>query len=360
MSMVPRVPSLRLSLALRLIGAGLGLAPLAACAGAADTVNVGSVQDLQDTLFGPRNVSAMPNIPPPPAPAAPTPGAAPIAPALVGTGGQAMLGSSLHAAGYAPPVQEAPGALPPGAVSTQAALIAGALATEVPHALALSPERQQGLVALARKMAAEDHLVIRRPQLLLIVDRATHGQTLSLTLAQPEGPWEILGTRPVSTGKPGRREHFKTPLGVLLNDGSELGYRAQGTYNENHIRGLGVKGMRVWDFGWQRSEDWRTPGATMLVRVEMHATDPAVLAQRLGRADSEGCIRIPEALNRFLDRHGIIDADIERLAVADAGYRALLSRQLIPTPLAGDAVIVVDTSAPWATPYPPVTVALSG
>lgn len=351
MPMVPRPPRIRLA------GALLALLPLAACAGAGDSVTLGSVQNAEDVLFGPRNVSAMPNIPPPPAPAPPTPGAAPIAPALVGTDGQAMLGGSLRAADYVPPIETTADALPAAAVSTQAALIAAMLAAEVPHALTLSAGRQDDLIALARAMAVDDNLMIRRPQLVLIVDRAPHGQTLSLALAQPDGPWRILGTRAVSTGKPGRKEHFKTPIGVLLNDGSELGYRAEGTYNQNHIRGLGVKGMRVWDFGWERSEDWRTPGATMLVRVEMHATDPAVLAQRLGSADSEGCIRIPAALNQFLDRHGIIDADIERLAEQDAGYHALLSPHLSPTPLAGDAVIVVDSSEPWAKPYPPVTLA---
>ena len=98
----------------------------------------------------------------------------------------------------------------------------------------------------------------------------------------------------------------------------------------------------------------------MQVRVEMHATDPAVLAQRLGRADSEGCIRLPDALNRFLDRHGIIDADLEKLAQTDIGYRALLAPYAEPTPIAGDAVIVVDSSEPWVKPYPPeTTVALS-
>jgi hypothetical protein len=351
MPVVPRAPRMHLATAL------VALLPLTACAGASDGVTLGSVQNVEDVLFGPRNVSAMPNIPPPPAPAVPAPGAAPIPPALVGTNGQAMLGRSLQAAGYVPPTEAAPDTLSPAVVSTQATMIAGMLAAEVPHPLTLSPTRQDNLIALARTMATEDHFIIRRPQFVLIVDRAIHGQTLSLTLARPDGPWQILGSRAVSTGKPGRKEHFKTPVGVLLNDGSELGYRAEGTYNQNHIRGLGVKGMRVWDFGWKRSDDWRTPGATMLVRVEMHATDPAVLAQRLGSADSEGCIRIPGALNQFLDRHGIIDADIERLAARDAGYRALLSRQLSPTPLAGDAVIVVDSSEPWAKPYPPVTLA---
>ncbi len=258
----------------------------------------------------------------------------------------------------APPAAE--DGLSPAEVETAADRIGADMARAVPGQIDLSPARQQALIALARQMAAEDHLFIRRPELVLIVDRASTAQLMAVTLAQPAGDWRILGITHVSTGRPGRKEHFKTPVGVLLNDGSELGYRAQGTYNQNHIRGLGVKGMRVWDFGWQTSDDWRTPGATMAVRVEMHATDPSVLEQRIGRADSEGCIRLPDALNRFLDRHGIIDADLERLGETDIGYRALLSPDLDPTPIAGDAVIVVDSSEPWAKPYPPVvTVALS-
>lgn len=263
-------------------------------------------------------------------------------------------------AAYMPSPSDAVAQPPPMAVDAEAALLREVMAREVPREVHLPATRRQALIALGQRMAAEDHLFIRRPELVLIVDRAPMAQLLAMTLARPDGDWETLGTARVSTGKPGRREHFKTPVGVLLNDGSEIGYRAQGTYNQNHIRGLGVKGMRVWDFGWQTTDDWRTPGATMEVRVEMHATDPSVLEERLGRADSEGCIRLPDAINRFLDRHGIIDADIERLGETDAGYRGLLSPELQPTPLAGDAVIVVDSSEPWAKPYPPQTnVALS-
>jgi hypothetical protein len=278
--------------------------------------------------------------------------------------------AALMAAGAATPAWAAASATPDTAMATPATLSATeisveagrlrlAMASEVPAAH-LTPERQALLVALGKKMAADGNLFIRRPQLLLLVDRSTAVQVLAMTLAMPDGSWEILGTSHVSTGKPGRKEHYKTPVGVLLNDGSELGYRAQGTYNENHIRGLGVKGMRVWDFGWQTTDDWRTPGATTEIRVEMHATDPAVLAQRIGRPDSEGCIRVPDALNKFLDRHGIIDADLETLAAQNIGYRALLPANRVPTSLAGDAVLVVDSSAPWLRPHPPAPdVALS-
>jgi lipoprotein-anchoring transpeptidase ErfK/SrfK len=288
-------------------------------------------------MAAPRPVAAAPMLAAPPPPAA-----------------------RVQTASYLTPVPDVEPPLSDAQVQADATEIQQAMARAIPHQIHLSAARQEALISLAQQMAADDHLFIRRPQLVLIVDRASSAQLMALTLARPDGDWEILGTSDVSTGKPGRKQHFKTPVGVLLNDGSELGYRAQGTYNQNHIRGLGVKGMRVWDFGWQTSDDWRTPGATMQVRVEMHATDPAVLEQRLGRADSEGCIRLPDALNRFLDRRGIIDADLERLGETDAGYHALLSPYLAPTPIAGDSVIVVDSSETWVKPYPPETdIALS-
>ena len=116
--------------------------------------------------------------------------------------------------------------------------------------------------------------------------------------------------------------------------------------------------MRVWDFGWQVAmKGWtevpgkpdRTP-----IRLMMHATDPDKLEQRLGKTASQGCIRIPSALNRFLDRHGVLDADYERVAVTDIRFRTLLGPNRTPTPLAGTALVVVDSSP---APRAPVTVA---
>ena len=114
------------------------------------------------------------------------------------------------------------------------------------------------------------------------------------------------------------------------------------------IRGIGVKGMRVWDFGWQTTSDWRKDGALTAVRLEMHATDPRYLAGRLGRADSEACIRIPEKFNVFLDRAGLIDAQLLAVAPDDRAVRALLPKDGDPTPVAGDKVVVVDSSEPAA------------
>jgi len=202
-----------------------------------------------------------------------------------------------------------------------------------------------GLPVADRLAKAVQALPADGPQAVLAVDRAANQQTIWVLVSSP-GKWTVIGGTLVSTGKPGRKEHFKTPIGTFLNDGAILGYRAEGTFNENHVRGLGLKGMRVWDFGWQTTEDWRTPGATVEVRLEMHSTDPANLAHRIGRPDSEGCIRIPASLNQFLDKHGVIDRALTAAAPTDPATAQLISRQQNPTPLAGSAVIVYDSSEP--------------
>ena len=185
------------------------------------------------------------------------------------------------------------------------------------------------------------------PQLLVVVDRNPLVQQLAMVLARPDGEWQAVGGTKVSTGSTGRFDHYITPCGVFRLTKAVLGYRAEGTLNENGIRGLGAKGMRVWDFGWQVAmKGWaagpgkpdRTP-----IRLMMHATDPARLEQRIGHPASQGCIRIPSAMNRFLDRHGVLDAEYERLAATDARFRALLLPGREPTPLAGNTLVVVDS-----------------
>ena len=122
-----------------------------------------------------------------------------------------------------------------------------------------------------------------------MVDRNPAVQELRIILAQPNATWEVIGGSKVSTGQSGRRGYFITPLGVFLHTDGILDYRALGTFNENHIRGLGLKGMRVWDFGWQTAErGWRVERDPAEIRLLMHATDPDYLEQRLGHPASEG------------------------------------------------------------------------
>ena len=172
-------------------------------------------------------------------------------------------------------------------------------------------------------------------------------QQLAIVLATPDDGWQAVGGSKASTGSTGRFDHYITPRGVFRLTDAVLGYRAEGTLNENGIRGLGAKGMRVWDFGWQVAmKGWnagpgkpdRTP-----IRLMMHATDPARLEGRIGHPASQGCIRIPSAMNRFLDRHGVLDSEYERLAATDIRFRALLLPGREPTPLAGNTLVVVDS-----------------
>ena len=76
----------------------------------------------------------------------------------------------------------------------------------------------------------------------------------------------------------------------------------------------------------------------------MHATDPDYLEQRLGRAASQGCIRIPATMNRFLDVHGVLDADYERAAQSDSRLLSILLPERQPSSLAGNALVVLDSS----------------
>ena len=223
-----------------------------------------------------------------------------------------------------------------------------ALAHEVRGAIRHNPAADARWIDLARAEATAAGMVIDRPQLLVVVDRSPRVQQLMVLAASPQGDWRVIGGSGVSTGQKGRWDHYVTPRGVFHITNAILGYRAEGTLNENGIRGLGAKGMRVWDFGWQVAmKGWtevagkpdRTP-----IRLMLHATDPDKLEQRIGRPASQGCIRVTATMNRFLDQHGVLDAEYERAAANEIRFRALLLPGRQPSPLAGNTLIVVDSS----------------
>lgn len=236
-------------------------------------------------------------------------------------------------------------------IDAEAARMRAALAREVPQSASFSRTRGPDWITLARaRLALKPEIGLDRPQLLVVVDRSLTSQAMALVLARQDRAWEVLGGSRVSTGQEGRFDHYVTPTGVFQHTADILDYRAEGTLNENGIRGLGVKGMRVWDFGWQMAtKGWRRDGEQGEIRMEMHATDPTYLAQRIGRTASQGCIRIPEAMNRFLDWHGVLDVDYEHAANDDIRYRALLLRGRRPSLLAGNTLVVIDSS-PGAAP----------
>jgi hypothetical protein len=264
--------------------------------------------------------------------------------ALVAACAQApALPPAASAAARAKPAVAAP--RPSFDVDREAQRLQAALAREVPAAIIDAPAAGRAWIALSRAAVGGSNQIIDRAQVLVVVDRNPGVQQLRLVLARPDAAWQDLGGSHVSTGETGRRDYYVTPTGVFLHTDLILDWRAEGTFNAQHIRGLGLKGMRVWDFGWQEAaKGWGTEEEGE-IRLLLHATDPASLQRRLGHPASKGCVRIPDAMNRFLDRHGILDADYERAARDDPRFAALLLPDRVPTPLAGNMLVVVDSAA---------------
>ena len=260
---------------------------------------------------------------------------------------------AVQARGQSPAAPIAPAMPPPNAgnnIESEIARLRLALAREVPHLIRDEPARAAEWVALARAQLAAGGDKIERAQLMVAVDRNPRVQQMRILLARSNGPWQDLGGTKVSTGQAHRVGYFITPRGVFKHTDVILDWRAEGTFNENHIRGLGLKGMRVWDFGWRKARrGWGNVPEEDDIVLLLHATDPVYLEPRLGHPASKGCVRIPAAMNRFLDRHGVLDREYEIAAKSDIRFRALLRPDRTPTPLAGDRMVVFDSAEPAAS-----------
>lgn len=224
---------------------------------------------------------------------------------------------------------------------------------EVDHRLTVPPEDQARYTTLL-KQALADAKLDAPAQVVLLIDRSPQVQAALIVMHTGGDDWLLIGATAVSTGKVGTYDHFLTPLGVFPHTLDNRDFRAEGTLNENHIRGYGKRGMRVFDFGWQQAERGWGSGAVSQMRLQMHATDPNVLEARLGNVASEGCIRIPATLNLFLDTHGFLDAAYED-AVAEGNDLWVLKpdRQTIAQP--GQYMVIVDsmsTARPAWSPAP--------
>ena len=200
---------------------------------------------------------------------------------------------------------------------------------------AYAVQLQQALDAAQVRLAA--------PQFLVLVDRSRQVQALLLLWGSAEHGWGFVGATPVSTGLPGRFEHFTTPLGVFEHTLENPDFRAEGTKNELGIRGYGRKGARIYDFGWVRAPKGWGNGAMSVMRLQMHTTDPDHLEQRLGTAQSKGCIRIPAKLNDFIDRHALLDEDYEREPTGGARLWVLRADRT-PTSWSGRYLVVIDSN----------------
>jgi hypothetical protein len=196
---------------------------------------------------------------------------------------------------------------------------------------------------LAEAALARSPTLLAGPQYMAVVDRDPNIQALFLLWRSADGEYVAIGASPVSTGRPGSFDHFETPLGVFAHTLDNLDFRAEGTRNENGIRGYGAKGMRVYDFGWQWVAKGWGDGAVSQMRLQMHATDPDLLELRLGSAQSKGCVRIPASLNRLIDHYGLLDADYEQ-GVREGRKLWMLDPQREPVSEPGRYLIVVDSA----------------
>ena len=183
---------------------------------------------------------------------------------------------------------------------------------------------------LSQYFIVVDSSVKKQNLLLAFWDSNTQSFTLSPNMTH------------VSTGNTGRVHYYITPTGWVEQLPENGTYRAQGTKNENGIRGYGAKGMRVWDFGWQNAyTGWMKRPEVHQIRMQMHATDPQFLEQRLGNPASQGCIRLSAETNQFLDNHAIIDRNIEKSSMAWT-----LKKDRTPVDNEGSFVLVINSDKP--------------
>lgn len=229
---------------------------------------------------------------------------------------------------------------------------AALFAAEVDRRLDVPAQDRAAVVSLLEEALMRAGLSGLSPQHVLVVDRSPQVQAAFLLLRTPDARWQWIGASPVSTGRVGSFDHFRTPLGVFAHSLDNLDFRAAGTFNSNGIRGYGVRGMRVFDFGWVQGERGWGKGGLGTMRLQMHATDPVRLEPRLGRPESKGCIRIPATLNTFLDRRGVLDADYEQgLAAGRTLWMLRADRQPLPWP--GRWLVVVDSQWPQRPDWSP-------
>jgi hypothetical protein len=230
-----------------------------------------------------------------------------------------------------------------------AAWLAGHFAREVNMRLELPEPKQQSYAELLQRALTRAGVHELAPQYVLMIDRSPAVQAAFVYWLSAQGEARFVGATRASTGRTGSYDYFYTPLGVFAHTIDNRDFRAEGTRNEQGVRGYGAKGMRVYDFGWVEAErGWGPPGKS-LMRLQVHATDPDLLEPHLGRARSKGCIRIPATLNTFIDRYGLLDAGYE--AEMKSGRQFWVLRpDRESTPWSGLYLVVVDSERE-ARPY---------
>ncbi len=212
---------------------------------------------------------------------------------------------------------------------------------QVDRRLDVPPAEQAYYAGQLTTALAQAGLGTLPPQYVVLVDRNPHVQAVFLYWLPAASAPELIGASPASTGRHGGFMYYETPTGVFEHTLANLDFRAEGTENAQGIMGYGIKGMRVYDFGWVPAlRTWRAGEG--LMRLQMHATDPRYLELRLGSVQSMGCIRIPATLNILLDRYGVLDADY--LADETDGHALWMLRpDREPTDWPGRYLVIIDS-----------------
>ncbi|WP_293638237.1 L,D-transpeptidase [Polaromonas sp.] len=247
----------------------------------------------------------------------------------------AFLACSLSAAASAETLMD-------GVAAASPVPLAAEFAQQVAPRLLLPDDEREAYAKRLQNALTTAQVTLAAPQFIVMVDRSPNVQAALLYWGSVESGWRFIGATPVSTGLPGRYEHFLTPLGVFDHSLVNPDFRAEGTKNRLGFRGYGVKGMRIYDFGWIDSPRGWADGTMGKLRLQMHSTDPVLAEPRLGTAQSEGCVRIPATLNEFIDRQGLLDEDYDR-ALANGDKLWVLRKDRTPVSSPGRYLVVVDT-----------------
>ena len=210
--------------------------------------------------------------------------------------------------------------------------------------LTVPPAETLAYAALLSSALASNGILETSQKFVVLVDRNPNVQVLLVYWGTVANGWSLVGASSISTGLPGKYEHFLTPLGVFDHSRENPDFRAEGTKNKFGIRGYGNKGGRIYDFGWVKAPRGWGDGHMGELRLQMHSTDADLLEQRLGTAQSEGCVRMPAELNEFIDRHGIIDEDYDRV-VAVGDHPRVLRSDRVANPWSGRYLVVVESDA---------------
>ncbi|MBY4833401.1 hypothetical protein [Burkholderia dolosa] len=283
--------------------------------------------------------------------ASPAPPASPTSPASAASTALPASAASATAASEAePPAPTPPRRHPPLSADEAQSATARALdmrkrfTQEVTRRLDVPANEQRAYGERLQNALADAKLGDLAGEYVVMVDRAPNVQALFIYFrATPANAWLMIGASPVATGWPGQYDHFLTPLGVFHHSPDHMDFRAEGTTNDNGIRGYGHRDMRIYDFGWVDGERGWGKGGTSPMRFQMHATDPDRLEPLLGIRHSKGCVRIPASLNTFVDRHGILDDDYQ--ARVESGKSLwVLRRDRDITPIAGRYLVVIDSA----------------